>query len=70
MKRRKNMYKITKRGLIPKNINPYIDKANKDEAQIVLSHQITIKLSQDMKKMSDSLTKNVMEGMRVVEYRK
>ena len=64
------MYKITKRGFPSDKKNSYIDKANKDEVQILLSHQMTVKLSQDMRKMSDSLTRSVMEGMRIVEYRK
>lgn len=70
MKRRKNMYKITKRGFLSDKKNSYIDKVNKDEVQILLSHQMTVRLSQDMRKMSDSLTRSVMEGMRIGEHRK
>lgn len=61
------MYKIAKRAFLNDKKNSYIDK---DEVQILLSHQMTVKLSQDMRKMSNSLTRSVMEGMRIAEYKK
>lgn len=43
--------------------------AKSDEIQAIISRQITIKLGQDMREMSRTLSRDILDGMKV-RYRK
>ena len=59
-----NLAKPLKRN----NYLPYVSKKN-DEVQMIISHEITVKLGHEMRKMSRTLSRTILEGLDI-EYRK
>ena len=47
---------------------PYISKKN-DEVQMIISHEITVQLGREMRKMSRTLSRTILEGLDI-EHRK
>lgn len=43
---------------------PYIGEKN-EEIQMIISHEITLKLGHEMKKMSYTLSRTILEGMNI-----
>ena len=60
----RNMDKQLKRN----NYLPYISKKN-DEVQMIISHEITVQLGREMRKMSRTLSRTILEGLDI-EHRK
>lgn len=50
------------------NYLPYISKKN-DEVQMIISHEITVQLGREMRKMSRTLSRTILEGLDI-EHRK
>lgn len=64
----RNMYANLDKQLKRNNYLPYISKKN-DEVQMIISHEITVQLGREMRKMSRTLSRTILEGLDI-EHRK
>lgn len=62
------MYVNLDKQLKRNNYLPYVNEKN-DEVQMMISHEITIKLGREMREMSHTLSRTILEGLNI-EYRK
>ena len=62
------MYANLDKQLNRNNYLPYISKKN-DEVQMIISHEITVQLGREMRKMSRTLSRTILEGLDI-EHRK
>lgn len=64
----RNMYADLDKQLKRNNYLPYVNKKN-DEVQMIISHEITVKLGNEMRKMSRTLSRTILERLDI-EHRK
>lgn len=62
------MYANLDKQLKRNNYLPYVNKKN-DEVQMIISHEITVKLGHEMRKMSRTLSRTILERLDI-EHRK
>lgn len=64
----RNMYAKLDKQLKRNNYLPYVSKKN-DEIQMIISREITVKLGYEMRKMSHTISRTILEGLDI-EHRK
>lgn len=62
------MYAKLDKQLKRNNYLPYVSKKN-DEIQMIISREITVKLGYEMRKMSHTISRTILEGLDI-EHRK